>query len=461
MTGLVRILSFLVLGVITPGVFAQAINTNTLPSDTPFSQLEGNEQYVWRHNHTGNKGLAPTQLCQAYYGPGTTSTIVHGCDFTANACWPEPGGSTSGACCKTNDMVNCGSSGLGTTQRTVQVVTNPCYATGQYYVPNWDDQTEYSCSDTPPPPTDEECEAENGPGYVYQTITIGGTESGSCVLPLPDSTDQEDCSNALGTVEYNGQSHVICGDDVDECTASGGSWGTWGSGGVVQTGCLSGDYADDLPTCSSSGVFVADADTGSFVCESPEGLPDVPNQEPGTQPDDDDDGTPNRNDSDIDGDGLVNSQDSDQDGDGIPDVDDPTPQGEQESENEVSGGGGCDVAPNCQGDAIQCAILYQTWKTRCLAQEETGSDESDEIDQEVANQDVGDLYVEEDITTYFTDVFNPTQETANCPAPDQLTVAGATIEISYQLFCDLAGYVRPIVLLLFSLISARIIFRAF
>ena len=45
--------------------------------------------------------------------------------------------------------------------------------------------------------------------------------------------------------------------------------------------------------------------------------------------------------------------------DKVPDPSDGT------SGNSSSGGGSCDSAPVCSGDAIQCNILYQTWATRC------------------------------------------------------------------------------------------------
>jgi hypothetical protein len=45
--------------------------------------------------------------------------------------------------------------------------------------------------------------------------------------------------------------------------------------------------------------------------------------------------------------------------------------------NTASGGGGCDIAPACSGDAIQCLMLYQQWETRCaiesLADQKNGT----------------------------------------------------------------------------------------
>lgn len=40
-----------------------------------------------------------------------------------------------------------------------------------------------------------------------------------------------------------------------------------------------------------------------------------------------------------------------------------------ENNNTASGGQSCSVNPLCSGDAIQCAMLYQQWKTRCAINE--------------------------------------------------------------------------------------------
>ncbi len=52
------------------------------------------------------------------------------------------------------------------------------------------------------------------------------------------------------------------------------------------------------------------------------------------------------------------------------------PETEVCDDGEVSGGGDCDTAPECSGDEILCAVLYQQWETRCLLQ--PGEDEEEE-----------------------------------------------------------------------------------
>lgn len=128
-------------------------------------------------------------------------------------------------------------------------------------------------------------------------------------------------------------------------------------------------------------------------------------------PDIDDDGIPNQldgdmdgdlvsngADNDIDGDGISNDIDTDDDGDGIPDGDDITPQGPNTSQGTlddpyVQGGGNCDPtsAPVCTGgDALQCATIFQTWKTRCAVEE--GFDLTEEIPNADLNKIENDNY---------------------------------------------------------------------
>lgn len=46
---------------------------------------------------------------------------------------------------------------------------------------------------------------------------------------------------------------------------------------------------------------------------------------------------------------------------------DPGPDpGDGSGKGESSGGGDCSSAPSCSGDSLQCNILYQNWKTRCI-----------------------------------------------------------------------------------------------
>ena len=214
----------------------------------------------------------------------------------------------------------------------------------------------------------------------------------------------------------------------------------------------------------------------------------------------DGDGLANDNDPDIDGDGTANGADTDTDGDGIDDTNDLTPDGDGDG-SEVGGGGSCSVRPSCSGDAIQCAILYQTWASRCETDKDQavggeGNCDTDtpptcqgdaiqcailtqtfkagcststdseytqaELDELTAGNDVSALDLgTSDLTSTLSGIYSQTGASASCPADDGITVAGTALSVSYQPFCDLAALIRPIVILLFSLIGFRTVMRAF
>ena len=221
----------------------------------------------------------------------------------------------------------------------------------------------------------------------------------------------------------------------------------------------------------------------------------------------DGDGLDNGSDNDIDGDGTNNDVDTDDDGDGVEDGDDYEPGGPPaeeeegtEEEQSVTGGGSCEEGnrPNCDGkEPILCAIAIQAWETRCnleddkveggnacdddfvcegdaitcyMAEQQFKSacwaSELDPADLEsrpeitentVAALDEGDT----DLSQIFDGVFNQAYTGGACPSPDTLNVAGATLEIKYQAFCDFADMLRPLILFFFSLAAFRIVLRAF
>ena len=275
------------------------------------------------------------------------------------------------------------------------------------------------CEEAPEP---QPCDGKPA-DWVEMEFTVGGQTTTYCAPPFEP---EEECANPEGTITFGGQTHVVCNDKRDECSATGGTYGFYNG---TET-CLPEEFDDDLPTCDGDGAINMTWDpvtqTGGFVCESPiKPDPDLPQREnpkktdtdndgiPNEQDDDidgdgipnhldddidgdgvnnyydididgdqinnnidpdiDGDGIPNNTDGDVDGDGTPNSQDTDSDGDGVPNADDPTPHGNQQDNSELSGGKGCNVAPYCKGDAIQCAIHYQLWKTRCEEQREQDS----------------------------------------------------------------------------------------
>jgi hypothetical protein len=220
----------------------------------------------------------------------------------------------------------------------------------------------------PPPPQNINCDFYTDTWTSAEIAFIPeGSEAIASFCAQLYNTDDNNCSNVLG---YFNKVQV-CGDDQDECAASGGTYG-----GIVRAGelgwtptCLPSEFGDDIPTCDISSVTVLNigADqSGGFACASPVDPPleDDVTQEPPPETDTDGDGVPDSQDPDIDGDGIPNGSDTDVDGDGVENGDDLTPNGDV-AQSSVSGGGSCAARPVCAGDAVQCAILFQSWKNRC------------------------------------------------------------------------------------------------
>jgi hypothetical protein len=368
------------------------------------------------------------------------------------------------------------SSGAMVTLFSIYKYQNPC-ADGEEYVGSTDN-TANGAQCQPglePPPTDLNC-TENTTGLPQWGETKiafvpNGSETGqmtSFCTPAYSKDDQE-CQNVMGY--FNG--HQLCADDKDACEASGGTYGAVGHGSDISTAvCIPQDYADDVPTCEFDTVQVAlNSDgSGGFVCASP--ITDPQDDDPvdgdrPQEPDIDNDGTPDKDDPDMDGDGIPNGSDSDADGDGVPDVDDGEIGGEGE-ENSVSGGGNCASRPQCVGDPIECAVLFQSWSTRCNIEELSGQLGGDldfdpeegpltgEGDGEVP--DDGDT----DLSSDLTGILSTSGPAGSCPADQvmNLGIAGS-INVPYTFLCDFASKIRPLVLLVFGFLGFRIGMRGF
>lgn len=88
----------------------------------------------------------------------------------------------------------------------------------------------------------------------------GGTTVESC---LPYGPQEEDCSRPLGYVGDD----LICGDDADDCAATGGSYGQINGQNV----CI--PQGEDTPECEpGTFVFVPDG-SSTFACVTPESNP--------------------------------------------------------------------------------------------------------------------------------------------------------------------------------------------
>lgn len=315
-----------------------------------------------------------------------------------------------------------------------------------------------------------------------------------CTPNFDEPEDDPTCDSPVAT--FNGQ--TICNDNREECENAGGSHGFVDN----QMVCIPDVYEPELPECNAASD--PQLSNQSFGCVAP--TSPAPEQEGNdgeviAPTDTDGDGIPDSEDSDIDGDGIPNGSDSDADGDGIDNADDPTPLGtgvDDESEDEqgsVSGGGGCELEPQCTGDPILCAIVYQNWSTRCAetnslsggsdcstpyvcsgdliqcaileeahttACNAAGTETQAELDALIGGDTVASITGDDiDLESELNSVFSQASPSASCPADDSLTVAGATLSVSFQPFCDLAGYLNPLVILLFSLIGFRVVMGAF
>lgn len=270
--------------------------------------------------------------------------------------------------------------------------------------------------------------SDDGESYncAVTVESTGNTCAGGNTMNQTPEPNQHDCTN------------VQCGADQ-------------GSSGGTGTDDPGGDLPDDNPSNNPPGP-------------GGDGDPDTPSG-PGT------------------GDG-------DTDGDGDRDVDcNPQSNPDCSYTGDGQGSGNCDVQPSCNGDPVQCAILYQEWASMCYDGTSLNNPtdcraelqcEGDKLQCEIIRQQRDQycaLYVGDGSTDL--DVFNDSDFTRDlkdeaeeidlptavdtagfgsgaCPAPFQFSAFGSGFEISVQPFCDFAPLVRALVILA-ALISAAFI----
>jgi hypothetical protein len=119
---------------------------------------------------------------------------------------------------------------------------------------------------------------------------------------------------------------------------------------------------------------------------------------------------------------------------------------------DASGGAACGTAPTCSGDAVQCAILVEQYKTRC-------PDSFSEGDLQSA---IGTAT----LPTSTVDVSTSLSESGvlatggACPAPPTITVFGETIELDWiSWLCLFAAQVSGAVMAGAALVAAGILFK--
>lgn len=150
----------------------------------------------------------------------------------------------------------------------------------------------------------------------------------------------------------------------------------------------------------------------------------------------------------------------DTDGDGQGDCD---PSKEDCGASNVSGGLNCSSPPQCEGDAILCAIRFQAWHTRCnLEDDTTDITEADVMSQLGQTQTVEEYFDhdnEDNIIDLDETVELPTPETGSCPADITVNTSIVSFTLPTQPICDIATLVRPAVIAITYLISGMMMFQ--
>ncbi|MBL8642970.1 MAG: hypothetical protein JNK21_03475 [Rhodospirillaceae bacterium] len=132
--------------------------------------------------------------------------------------------------------------------------------------------------------------------------------------------------------------------------------------------------------------------------------------------------------------------------------------GPGDGDGSVSGGGSCQSPPICTGDTVQCAVVQQTFETRCAVEaltDVTGADES-----------LGTDYTPDQLFETVTIDDVPTIDSAgwlggarSCPFEGGfvLSLTGGTVDVDLSMLCDLLAIGAQLVLLLAAIQCMRIL----
>jgi len=320
-----------------------------------------------------------------------------------------------------------------------------------------------------------QCEAEVGtqlthwasatlPNYMQHTSAckdqcqydvVVGTASDQCVYDDTNSSgaaDDGDTYSCPATYQYNG-TECDSGNTVNE------------SSNPQYFDCTNVDCSSDSDPGGGTGTndgggTTPGQDTGSNTNPSPgtgDGDPDTPTTGTGS---------------------------GDVDGDGDRDIDcDPSSNPDCGYTGSGTGSGNCDVQPSCSGDPVQCAILYQEWASMCYDGATLNNPENcnaqlvcegDKLKCEIIRQQrdqycdlyygdgsldldvfndtdftddpIGDLRAETTPSSIM-DLVDITPASGTCPAGIDTSVYGVAIQFSLQPFCDLAPFIRALVLI--------------
>jgi len=184
--------------------------------------------------------------------------------------------------------------------------------------------------------------------------------------------------------------------------------------------------------------------------------------------------------------------DGDTDEDGERDIDcNPLSNPDCNFQGSGTGSNDCDTQPSCQGDPVQCAILYQVWASGCFGEDETvtgehdcnapfnceGGDlacaqikisrdqycklyESEGFDHSVEDdQNFGDDLKTQADETNIMDVIDDGgfAGAGSCPADMSVETGWGAVNVSFSSFCSLASTIRPLIILAALLMGYMII----
>ncbi|WP_199878978.1 virulence factor TspB C-terminal domain-related protein [Salinivibrio kushneri] len=114
----------------------------------------------------------------------------------------------------------------------------------------------------------------------------------------------------------------------------------------------------------------------------------------------------------------------------------------------------------CSGDPIQCQQLRLQFEQACIG------DDLEQLEgkvNEMTDFEMNDVLVQDESVSLSNIVNNPEQSVSineGCPAPKQVQVMGSSIEFSYDMICQLASTLRPLFILLCSVLSMFMVGRA-
>jgi hypothetical protein len=128
----------------------------------------------------------------------------------------------------------------------------------------------------------------------------------------------------------------------------------------------------------------------------------------------------------------------------------------------------CQQPPQCSGDPIDCAALNQQWLTMCKI--ENSEDQLNEYESSVASDNATNsdgLYTwfatgnETDLMDGLSNFTNQSGAGGSCPADETINLSFGSYTFSYQPLCDVAEFLKPLLILLFGYFGGRVVLSAF